>query len=63
MKEDITYICKLSSKLTEREKEDFLNVFNEVLVLTMIWIGLGGSTWTISMETPIWFWLIKGIRL
>ncbi|MCF6460448.1 GNAT family N-acetyltransferase [Clostridium sp. Cult3] len=33
MKEDITYICKLSSKLTEREKEDFLNVFNEVFSL------------------------------
>lgn len=33
MKNDITYICKLSSNLTEKEKDDFLRVFNEVFDL------------------------------
>ena len=30
MKEDITYVCKLSSELTEGEKNDFINIFNKV---------------------------------
>lgn len=33
MKEDITYICKLSSELLDKEREDFIKVFNEVFHL------------------------------
>ncbi len=33
MKEDITYICKLSSELSEEEIKDFIKVFNEVFHL------------------------------
>lgn len=33
MKEDINYVCKLSSEFTQKEIEDFINVFNEVFHL------------------------------
>ncbi len=55
MKDGIRYECKLSGKLTDREKDSFVKVFNEVLILIIIWTGLTGSIWTISMEIPIWF--------
>ena len=53
MKEDITYECKLSSNLTRGERIVLLVYLIGFLILTIIWIGLIGNIWTISMAIHI----------